>query len=392
MLPKRNASSTRHALGMAVVLTAIFASSVALAECAPGQIQEANRAYQSALEFLTTKQWDTAISRFQTIVQVCPEHVEANRGIGTAMMGKELFAEAIPYFQKVVDLRGENAEAGDHGNLGKAYAQMKMYSEARGEYMKAVELAPDDCGVLYNLGAMHNAAQYYSQSVEVLEQALVECPEISEHVLKLLTKSAEKASAQQKANGNNERAKYYADLVQKYGGQAGGSTAYGMVKKKMEAKDYQGAVVLLDQMLAQDPTNAGGLLTLARAQDQLKNRSASIAAYQKYLAVKPNDENATAAMIQVMVENNQCTAAKSEASSAAKKFEGRGREALAPIMYSWGLALECTGEYDAARDKFQQCAASGHARYAPYGARQVDRMEGLKAREDAEKKKAAQGG
>jgi len=61
-------------------------------------------------------------------------------------------------------------------------------------------------------------------------------------------------------------------------------------------------------------------------------------------------------------------------------------------MYSWGLALECTGEYDAARDKFQQCASSGHARYASYGARQVDRMEGLKAREDAAKKKAAQGG
>lgn len=392
MLPKRNASSIRHALGMAVVLTAIFVSTAALAECAPGQIQEANRAYQSALEFLNTQQWDTAISRFQSIVQVCPEHVEANRGIGTAMMGKGLYAEAIPYFSTVIDLRGDKAEAGDHANLAKAFAKLKKYKEARGEYMKAAELAPDDCGVLYNLGAMHNAAQYYTQSVDVLEHALVACPDISEHVLKLLTSSAEKASAQQKANGNNERAAYYADLVQKYGGQAGGSTAYDMVKQKMEAKDYQGAVVLLEQMLAKDPTNAGGLLTLARAQDQLKNRSASVAAYQKYLAVKPNDEKATAAMIQVMVENNQCTAAKSEAAGAAKKFEGRGREALAPIMYSWGLALECTGEYDTARDKFQLCADSGHSRYAPYGARQVERMEGLKAREDAEKKKAAQGG
>ncbi len=392
MLPKRNASSIRHALCMAVVLTGIFATSMALAECQPGQIQEANRAYQSAQEFLVNKQWDTAISRLQSIVQVCPEHVEANRGIGTAFIGKELFAEAIPYFRQVIVLRAEKAEAGDHANLAKAYAKLKQYKEARGEYMKAEQLAPDDCGVLYNLGAMHNAAKFYSQSVDILERAYDECPEIGAHVLKLLTDSAGKAASQQKANGNNERATYYAGLSQKYGGMTGGSTTYDMVKQKMKQKDYPGAVNLLDQLLAKEPDHTGALLTLARAQDQLKKRSDSIAAYQKYLALKPNDENATAAMLQVMVENQQCSLAKSEAAGAARKFESKGREAMAPIMYSWGLALECTGEYDSARDKFQQCASSGHARYASYGARQVDRMEGLKAREDAAKKKAAQGG
>jgi tetratricopeptide (TPR) repeat protein len=355
-------------------------------------MQEANLAFQTAQEFLVNRQWDQAISRLQSIIQVCPEHVDATRSIGTAMVGKGQFTEAIPYFQQVIELRGDKVEAGDFANLGKAYAKLGKYKESRGEYMKAQQLAPDDCGVLYNLGAMHNAAQFYSQSVDVLERALELCPQISEPVLKLLTKSAEKAAAQQRANGNNERAEYYAGLGQKYGGQAGGSTTYDMVKKKMKEKDFQGAVTLLNQMLEKEPDHAGGLLTLARAQDQLKNGSASIAAYQKYLAVKPNDENATAAMLQVMVENDQCTLAKSEAAGAARKFEAKGREAMAPIMYSWGLALECTGEYDVARDKFQQCASSGHARYASYGARQVERMEGLKAREEAEKKKAAQGG
>ena len=387
----RNASIFRHALGLAIVLTGILASSAVMAECQPGQMQEANLAYQSAQEFLVNRQWDDAIARLQSIIQVCPEHVDATRGIGTAMVGKSQFAGAVPYFKRVIELRGDQAQAGDYANLGKVYAKQKMYKEARGEYMKAQNLAPDDCGVLYNLGAMHNASKFYSQSVEVLEHALESCPAISEPVLKLLTRSCEKAAAQQKANGNNDRAQYFTGLAQKYGGQAGGSTTYDMVKKKMKDKDYQGAVTLLNQMLEKDPGHTGGLLTLARAQDQLKNRSASIAAYQKYLAIKSNDENATAAMLQVMVENQQCTLAKSEAASAARKFESKGREALAPIMYSWGLALECTGEYDAARDKFQKCASSGHARYASYGTRQVERMEGLKAREEAEKKKAAQG-
>jgi len=392
LFTKRNAHSIGSALSLAVILIGIFSSSLAVAECQPGQMQEANLAFQTAQEFLVNRQWDQAISRLQSIIQVCPEHVDATRSIGTAMVGKGQFTEAIPYFQQVIELRGDKVEAGDFANLGKAYAKLGKYKEARGEYMKAEKLAPNDCGVLYNLGAMHNAAKFYSQSVDVLERALELCPQISEPVLKLLAKSAEKAAAQQRANGNNERAEYYAGLAQEYGGQVGGSTTYDMVKKKMKDKDYQGAVTLLNQMLEKEPDHAGGLLTLARAQDQLNNKSASIAAYKKYLVVKPNDENATAAMLQVMVENDQCTLAKSEAAGAARKFEAKGREAMAPIMYSWGLALECTGEYDVARDKFQQCASSGHARYASYGARQVERMEGLKAREEAEKKKAAQGG
>jgi tetratricopeptide (TPR) repeat protein len=392
VLPMKYATSIRLSLGMFLILIGVFSAPTVGAACQPGQMMEATKVYQQAQEFMVKQDWDQAIAGMQSALQICPEHVEATRGVGTAMMGKGNIAEAIPYFQHVIELRGENVEAGDYANLGKAFAKLKKYKEARAEYMKAEQLAPDDCGVLYNLGAMHNAAKFYSQSVEVLEHALEACPQISEHVLKLLADSSEKAAAQQKANGNNERAEYYQGLAQKYGGQAGGSTTYDMVTQKMNAKDYQGAVTLLNQMLAKDPEHTGGLLTLARAQDQLKNRSASITAYQKYLALKPNDENATAAMLQVMVENQQCTQAKSEAATAARRFEPKGREILAPIMYSWGLALECTGEYDAARDKFQQCASSGNAKYASYGARQVERMEGLKAREEAERKKAAQGG
>jgi tetratricopeptide (TPR) repeat protein len=387
-----HANLIRQVLGMGLVLIVIFNATMALAECAPGQMQEANKAYQQALEFMTKQDWDQAIAQMQSALKICPEHVDATRGIGDAMVGKAMYAEAVPYYQQVIELRGDQAEAGDYANLGKAYAKLKKYQEARAEYMKAEKLAPDDCGVLYNLGAMHNASKYYIESVEVLEHALEACPQISDPVLKLLTNSAEKAASQQKANGNNERAEYYAGLAQKYGGQAGGSTTYDMVKQKMSQKDYQGAVGLLEQMLAKEPDHTGALLTMARAQDQLKNRPASIQAYQKYLALKPNDENATAAMLQVMVESQQCSQAKSEAAGAARRFEGKGREVMAPIMYSWGLALECTGEYDAAKEKFQQCASSGNAKYASYGARQVERMEGLKAREEAEKKKAAQGG
>jgi len=392
VLPTRKARSIRHSLSLAVVLFGIITASVAVAECQQGQMQEAERAYQSAKQFLVKREWDSAIAEMQSALKMCPEHVEATRGIGIAMRGKGQFAEALTYFQRVVELRGENVEAGDFANLGKTYAKLKKYKEARAEYMKAEKLEPDDCGVLVNLGVLHNAAKSYMESVEVLEHALEVCPQHSERVFKQLTTSAKNAAAQQKANGNNDSAAYYTGLAQKYGEQAGGSTTYALATQKMKQQDYQGAVTLLNQILSKDPMDKKSLLTLARAQDQLQNRSASIDAYQKYLAASPNDENATAAMLQVMVENDQCSLAQSEASSAASKFQAKGKGALAPIMYSWGLALECIGDYDAARDKFMECATSGNSRYASYATRQVERMEGLKAVEEAEKKKAAQGG
>ncbi len=390
MLLTRKNIVFRSALAAAVVLMGLSFAEVAVAECQPGQMQEANLAYHSASEFLATRQWDQAIARLKSIIQVCPEHIEATRGIGLALMGQKDYEGAIPYFQKVIELRGDKVEAGDFANLAKAYARLKKYKEARGEFMKAQRLAPDDCGVLFNLGLMHGAAGYHTQSVEVLEHALKVCPQIREQLLTQLAKSTEKAAVQQKRNGNLEKAKYYEGLMNKYGGQAGGSTTYDIVKQKMSARDYAGAVALLNQMLVQDPTHKGALLTLARAEDQLQNRRSSVAAYEKYLALRPDDAKATAAMIQVMVEDGRCTEGSARAAKAAKDLAAQGRKNLAPIMYSWGLAIECLGDYDLARTKFLECANSGHERYATFGARQVERMEGLKAVEDAEKKKADQ--
>jgi len=391
VLFRRHNIAFRSVLGTVAVLMGLFFGTVVLAECQPGQLQEANLAYQSAAEFLTTGKWDQAIARLQSIIQVCPEHVEATRGIGLALMGKKDFEGAIPYFQKVVELRGNKVEAGDYANLARPYAKLKQYKEARAEFMKAQILAPDDCGVLFNLGVMHYAAGYHPQSVEVLEHALEVCPQIRERLLTQLSKSAEKAAAQQKRNGNMEKAAYYEGLTSHYGGQAGGSTTYDMVKKKMKAKDYEAAVTLLHQMLAQNPNQKGALLTLARAEDALHHRQASIAAYEKYLVLAPNDAKATGSMIQVMVEAQRADEAAARAARASSELAAQGRKSLAPVTYSWGLALEKLGDYAAARAKFQECVKSGNERYVSSAVRQVERMEGLQAVDEAEKKKAAQG-
>jgi len=374
-----------------VLLGALLSSGSAHAVCQPGQMQEANLAYQSAAQFLSAQQWDQAISRLNSIVKVCPEHVDATRGLGTAYVGKADYMKAIGWFNKVVALRGNEVQAGDFANLGKSYAKLKKYKEARAEYMKAEKLEPNDCGVLFNLGVMHYASKYNAQSVEVLQHALDVCPQYRDPILKQLSKSATAAAKQQKANGNNDKAAYYTGLMNQYGGEAGGSTTYDMVKKKMAAEQYAEASMLLKQMLAKNPNQPNAWLTLARASDASGDKHGSITAYNKYFELKPNDAQNYGTMIQVMVEAGQCSAAASKAAAGSKKFASQGRSALAGIHYSWGLALECQEDYEGAKAQFQKAASSGNSKYSAHGATQVGRMEDFMKMTEAQRKKAAQG-
>ncbi|MBK7671480.1 MAG: tetratricopeptide repeat protein [bacterium] len=382
-----------RALAGALALALVLGGGAAMAECQPGQLQEANLAYQSAKEFLDAQSWDQALARLQSIVGVCPEHVEATRGIGTALMGKQQFALAVPAFQKVIQLRGEDVQAGDFNNLARAFAQQKLYKEARAEFMKAEQLAPDDCGLLFNLAAMHDAAGFSTQAVDVCQRLLDEdsCEKVRDKVLVMMAKVAGRAGEQQKRAGNGDRAQYYMELSQQYGGQAGGSTTNDLIKQKMKAGQYGEAATLLEGILAKNADQPNAWLNLARAKDQLGDDPGSITAYERYLALKPTDTTEWGAMLQVMVESGRCSDAATRSAAAFDEHRAKGHLAVAPILFSWGLALECQKDYDGARAKFTQCAESGSERYAASARRQVERMDGLKAVADAERKKAAGG-
>lgn len=404
----RQNHSVRPFVGALALVAGLLLAAGASAECLPGQMQEADLAYQSAAEFLNQQAWDQAIARLQSIVSVCPEHVAANRGLGTAHLGRGEAADkaanaaaatadytaAADWFGKVIAARGAEVEAGDYANLAKAYAKLKKYKEARAEYMKAEMLAPDDCGVLFNLAVLHSAAGYHTQAVDVFEHiiALDECERAHANALAQIAKAAGKAAEQQKKAGNSQQAAYYQELANQYGGQAGGSTAMDIVRGKMKAGDYDGAVTLLRELLAKNPDQPNATLTLARALDAAGRETESVAAFRDYLKLKPNDTTEWGTMLQVMVESGQAAAAKAEAAQAYAAHSSKGRQALAPILYSWGLALEKTEEFATAQAKFEECAASGHAKFAGPARTQVQRMSDLLQLQTAQRKKAAQQG
>ncbi len=392
----RKQANVRHlkligVFALALVLFAVAGTGSALADCQPGQMQEANLAYQNAVQALQAQQWDQAISRLNSIVGICPEHVDATRGLGDAFAGKGDYPNAIKWYQKVVVLRGDNVQAGDFANLGKAYAKIKKYKEARAEYMKAEKLAPNDCGVLFNLGVMHYAAGANPQSVEVLEHALEVCPDIREPILKQLSVSATAAAKQQRNLGNSEKATYYDNLMTKYGSAAGGSTTYDLATKKFEAKEYAEAITLLNKLVKEEPEKSAAWLTLARANDLNGNKGGCISAYEKYLELKPRDPKTYAAYVRVLTEAGQNAKAATKASEGVSSMSGLGRKKLAGIYYFWGEALANVEDYSGAKAKFQEAASSGNSTFATPATTQVGRMDDFMKMTEAQRKKALQG-
>lgn len=358
------------AAAVTLIALAILGPAVAQAVCSEGQMEEAKLQFVSAENLLNQQQWDQALPQLQSILGFCPDFFPALRGMGLAYMNlgdldkaATAYADAI----KVIEASKADVAAGDHAALALVYTKQKKYKEARVEYMKAERLAPNDCAVLVNLGILHSASQFYKEAVETLESALASCPDLSDKILPQLAQAADKAAQQQIAIGNQEKAKFYRTKAEEYGGTAGGTSAYDLVKKAMKDQDFPKAIELCDQILAKDATHTGALLTKARALDAKGDKVASIKSYRDYLALKPNDIQANAAMIIVMAEANQCAEATKEAGDAAQRFTAMGTKEMGKINFAWGKALFCAGDYAGAKVKFNAAASSGDPKWAQAG-------------------------
>ncbi len=351
-------------LALAAALLVALPAGEGRANCSPGQMAEAQLQFSGAQSLLQSQQWNDAISQLLSIVEFCPEYFPALRGLGLAYTNTKQFDLAAQAYEKVIKVRGEEAEAFDYANLARVLATQKKYREARAEYLKAKARDPHNCTVLVNLGILHTASEFPEQAVETLEDALTHCPDLSAQILPRLAEAAAKAADRQRQIGNSERASAYRAMADRYGGSAGGATAFEQIRTAMTREDFETAVRLADQLLAREPEAAGAWLNKARAADALGRKNDSVEAYRRYLALRSDDIDETAAMIIVMVEAGDCDGALTAAREANQKFAGMGALALGKINFAHGKALFCKEDFAGARAQFQRAAQSGDAKWA----------------------------
>ncbi len=389
----------------------------AAAECSPTHQQEADLAYGTAAEFLAAGKVLTAIPGLESALNICPEHVTtlmalgkayrdagdllksradslatANAG-GAAKMTMDraqlLYEKSKSTYAKFLALRGDAAEAADYAGQALTLVRLKDYAGARASFIKARALTPDDCNVLTNLAVMHAAVQDYRSSVATYEEALQNCPDQADKIYPRLADACKKGAEKETKIGNNADAQIYSAKYQQYASEGGGSTAFSLAVSKMKNLQYGEAITLFQQILQETPGKLPARLNLGRCLVAQGQHGAAVAEYEQYLAVDPDNEKAHAELIGALVELKRCTEAQTRAQQAVARFQAKGATHLGWIYYHYGVALECTGDYAGAIDKFRQSLQSGDSELAQRAGRQIDRQEQFIARE---KKKAQQGG
>jgi tetratricopeptide (TPR) repeat protein len=125
-------------------------------------------------QVLKTRRVENALSRLQSKLNKEKGTAEEYYELGSILLDKRLFVQAIAQFQKA--LKAETLEGQDlaavYNALGFSYFAQEQYDLAIKNYKEAIKLAPDYVTALNNLGHSYERKQLTGPALEAYEEAL----------------------------------------------------------------------------------------------------------------------------------------------------------------------------------------------------------------------------
>lgn len=362
---------------LSLILLIVLLASAAVA-CAPAQQKEADHAFALAYDHVKAKQWTQAIPSLESALAICPDHIHSLKYLGKALEALDRDAEARDTFLRLIEASGADATASDYMDLGKVYAKLKDYPNARQAYVNASRIDPNNCMILFNLAVMHGANKAYGRSVDVYERVLDNCSDLREKAMPKLVKACQQAAERERAMGNVTAASDYERKRSEYGGQAGGSAGYQIIVDKMSSGDFAGAVTQCEAFLANNP-ESGRLdkvyLNMARCLVQLGRVGPAVDAYESYMEMRPNDGQNGSALVEILAQNERCDEALATAQRLLAALTDDADRFY--LVYAEGKALECGGRYKEAKEKFRWVAQNGSGQHVYWAREEMTRQDQL---------------
>jgi tetratricopeptide (TPR) repeat protein len=99
-------------------------------------------------------------------------------------------------------------------------------------------------------------------------------------------------------------------------------TMYKQASAKVNAKDYRGAMPILDKIIAKDPRNADALNLMGFCERKLGNTDEALEYYEKALAIKPNHVGANEYLGELYLEMKNLPKAEERLKVLAKACNG----------------------------------------------------------------------
>ena len=362
---------------LGATLTLVTMLSTPIRACPPEQHDQANYAYGIATEFLQTRNWEGAIPSLESALEICPDHELSLKWLGKSYLNTGQYDEARETIEELIEVRGSKAEASDYMDLGKIYAKLKDFRNARQATNTAHRIDPNDCTIMFNLGVLNGAVNDYTSQVEIFEIAYNQCDENQEKILPELIKACRNAEEKERSMGNNAKAEIYEDKYVMYAKMDAGQEGYKLIIRTIEQGNYSEAIKLSEEFLRSNPDHYPTWLSMARCQTHLSLYSDAIFSYESYLELKPEDYQATGKLIEIYAQSELCEEGIPLAEQANARFIGEGMENLAEIYYGWGKNLECVGQYMEAKDKFRIVATGNNSELARIARQEMDRQDQL---------------
>ncbi len=122
------------------------------------------------------KNWGKAIEKFDLGITLGTEKADTFyfSGLARTYIGK--YAEAIPFFQKAIDMKPFKSDY--HFDLGNAFRSEKLFDDALNEFRKTLEIQPNHFKAMNNRGAIYWALGALDQAENEFKNALALQPNL----------------------------------------------------------------------------------------------------------------------------------------------------------------------------------------------------------------------
>jgi len=128
------------------------------------------------------KEFFSAEWEYNKALKIEPENIRANFGVGTLYMEMGETEKAKGVFKKLAQVEAIFEEENKHifNEFGITLRKTKMYDEALANYMKALEISPQDENLYFNIARLYYDKEDPDKAQEWLEKALNVNPDFRE--------------------------------------------------------------------------------------------------------------------------------------------------------------------------------------------------------------------
>ncbi len=136
--------------------------------------------YDIGLVYYYRERYDQAIPHFEKAIQLKPDFAPAINGLGNAYSAKGDWDKAIEAYQKIIEDVFYGTPHFALSNMALAYYQKNDYVRAEKYFLEALKLSPDFVNALGGLATTYMAQGRYEEAAQRLERAVRKEPKLAQ--------------------------------------------------------------------------------------------------------------------------------------------------------------------------------------------------------------------